>query len=463
VTARRLSDLSACFQGILPAMISTCSLEGEPNVTYLSQVHLLDEHRVALSCQFFNKTKKNVLANPYATVVVHDPVTFATWRLRLRYHHEETSGDLFDAMATRIQVIASHTGMAGVFRLISADVYDVLALDEVEGFLMPPDPLLDAVPTPVTGAGPLTELRGLQVVSERIARTDDLENLLATALTALDELFGFSHSMVLVPDDAGTRVVAIANRGYGGVCTGAEVPFGVGAIGAAASCRRMVRITGVGEEIRYGRAVRGRVAEDGGAARLVPEVPLPGLPDAQAQLALPLVAGERLVGILAVESRDPLHFDEWDEQYLRIVGSQIAMGIDRVQQADEESDAAPARSSSARAAKGGRTPRRFTYFREDDCVFVDGEYLVRSVPARILWRLLGAWSREGRTEFTNRELRMDASLGLPPVKDNLESRLILLRKRLAEKCSDLRMVPVRRGRFELVVDCAPELEERDGP
>ena len=462
MTACRLTDLSACFQGVVPAMISTCSLDGEPNVTYLSQVHLLDDNRVALSCQFFNKTKKNVLANPYATVVVHDPVTFATWRLRLRYHHEETSGELFDAMATRIQVIASHTGMAGVFRLISADVYDVLALDEVEGFLLPPDPLLDAVPTPVTGAGPLTELRGLQVVSERIARADDLEALLATALTALDELFGFSHSMVLVPDDAGTRVVAIASRGYGGQCAGAEVGFGVGAIGAAAECRRMVRITSVGEEMRYGRAVRGRVAKDGGAARLVPEVPLPGLPDAQAQLALPLVAGDRLVGVLAVESRDPLHFDEWDETYLKIVGSQIAIGIDRVQQADDDCDAA-APPSAKRVAARGRKERRFVYFREDDCVFVDGEYLVRSVPARILWRLLGWHVREGRTEFCNRELRMDSTLGLPPVKDNLESRLILLRKRLAEKCPDLRMVPVRRGRFELVVDCAPQLEERDRP
>jgi len=92
-------------------------------------------------------------------------------------------------------------------------------------------------------------------------------------------------------------------------------------------------------------------------------------------------------------------------------------------------------------------------------VFIDQDYLIKGVAGAILWRLLRCWQQEGRQDFSNRELRLDASLGLPDVADNLEARLILLQRRLAERASPMQIVKTGRGCFRLEVRAALNLVE----
>jgi adenylate cyclase len=451
----KLSTISRCFQGVIPSILASADANGLPNVAYVSQVHLVDDQHVALSQQFFNKTRRNLAENPSACAEVYEPLTMQAYRLRLRFLRSETSGPLFDSMKMRIEAIASHTGMEGVFRLIAADLFEVLRVEKVEGALTDADvPNEEVSPT-----GLRTEIRGLQLVSDRINRADDLETLLAATLDALDVYFGFSNTIVLLNDEATQRLITIACRGYGGG-VGAEVAMGEGLFGTVARERRVLRISGLDEGLRYGRAVRRSVMSDNTSRAVRPEIPLPGLADAQSMLILPLLIEDRLVGILAAESRDPLAFGEWDEAYLGVIANQIALGIDRVIDEDVaqvDDTPPPPRLTPPPPA---RTRHTLTYYRDDDCVFLNDEYLVKNVPGRILWKLLAEWKRQGRTAFTNRELRMDRGLGLPEVKDNLESRLILLRHRLREKCPDVQITPAGRGKFTLEIAADLELLER---
>ena len=454
-----LPDIWRAFQGLVPSIIATADGRGMPNVTYVSQVYLVDDRHVALSCQFFNKTRRNLDENPVACAEVVDPLTLQAYRLRLKFLRSEKSGPLFDTMSLRIDAIASQTGMTGIFRLIAAEVFEVVSADMVQGFLT--DPPAD-VRSGISLDGARTEMRGLQLVSERINRANDLESLLACVLHALEEFFAFSHTSVLLWDEQNRRVTTMASRGYGESGVGAEVALGDGVIGTVARERRLIRLTNLEADLRYGRAIRRESAA--GERALEAEIPLPGLKDAQSMLAIPLTVGGRLVGVIAAEDRDPMRFSEWHEAYLEIIGNQIALSIDRmIERGDETADAAAQNEAvpvAAAVAEICRAKRRLTYYRNDDAIFVDDEYLIRNIPARILWKVLGEQQRTGRTEFSNREMRVDSSLGLPPVKDNFESRLILLRHRLQQKCPDLQIVSTGRGRFALRAGAAIELVER---
>jgi adenylate cyclase len=448
-----LRGLHRCFQGILPSNLTTCSADGVPNTSPLSQAYLVDERHVALSCQFFNKTRKNLAENPYAELEVMDPLDLECHRLTVKFIRAETSGPLFDSMALRLDAIAALSGMQGVFKLRSADVFEVSAVERAPGLLQAAAE--DAVGPPAEG--PYEQLRALQILAQRINRARTMDDLFESVFAALEDAFGFQHAMLLVPDGSGQRLVTVAAHGYGeserGV--GAEVALGEGVIGTVAQQRKLLRIGNVESERNYHRTMRARSEA---ALPLRPEIPLPGLPDAHSQAALPLLVGEDLVGVLFLESPELLGFDHWSEPLLDIVGYQVAMGIDRLSSDDEPE---PVASAPAVTTPAPATRRRtFTLFRRDDCVFVDGEYLVRNVPGLVLWKLLAAFRDHGQTEFSNRELRLDPALKLPALRDNLESRLILLRKRLVAQCPDVRLVPVRRGRFALQVDAAIDLVEK---
>lgn len=455
----QLEDLWPCLQGMIPAALSTCSPDGTPNITFISQIYYVDAAHIAISHQFFNKTHRNVRENPLACAMMLDPRTLQAYRLQLRFEHSESSGPLFDSMSLQLQAIASHAGMTDVFRLRAADVYEVLRIEHVEGYTRLPTPPPSELPSRLFINQDLALLR---LLAERLNRSESLGDLLETALQLFDEWLGFHHAIILLADERNEKLFTIASRGYPENGVGSEVGFGEGLIGMVARAKRALRLSAIDHSLRYARAVRERAEAVTGAEAVCREIPLPGLPGAASQIAVPLMSRGRIVGILAVESTDPLAFMPREDTILTIAAAQLATGIEQLgRDVEESSPAAAPRPEPVRRAGTGPRSRNFCFFHADDCVFVDGEYLIRNVPGRILWRLLKQHRDEGRSEFTNRELRMDSWLGLPEIKDNLESRLILLRKRMEQKCPDVRLVTRGRGRFALKADAAIELSEKE--
>jgi hypothetical protein len=465
-----LESLATCFQGLLPAQLFTCSLEGIPNAAYLSHVDYVDSTHVALSFQFFNKSRRNISENPNALVIVVDPDTGQGWQLRLRYQRSETEGPLFERMALRIEAIASYCGLKGIFKLRAADIYEVRSIEPArETMGAAAQRSLDRH-LRAAAQSPVFTMKALQDVAQRIQRADCLESLVDSILEGLDESFGFKHSMILVPAEEPGVLVTIATRGYDENGAGAEVRVGEGIAGLVAEARKPIRISGLLRGMLYAYAMHhGNPAAD--PRKLRRQIPVPGLANPESQLGVPLLVRGELVGVLCLESEVRYRFHEEDKASIELLGNYLAIAIQNMQMRDstaptpppdaEKTAASPAvvpAPPQRPAAKGAR--REVVYYGADECILVDGEYLIRSLPARILWRLLSEFAQSGRAEFTNRELRLDKTLNLPEWKDNLESRLILLRRRLEQKCPEIRITPSARGRFRLELNCDVALSTR---
>jgi len=130
-------EIKSAMQGVIPSHVVTCSRDGTPNATAISQTYYVDPDHVALSHQFFNKTKRNLAENPRAMVWLISPETFDTWDLELEFDHSETSGPVFDAMDMQIEAIASMVGMKGIFKLRSADIFRVVSVTKTVGERIP--------------------------------------------------------------------------------------------------------------------------------------------------------------------------------------------------------------------------------------------------------------------------------------------------------------------------------------
>ncbi|MBA2279997.1 MAG: GAF domain-containing protein [Actinomycetota bacterium] len=458
----RLQDLARCFDGAIPVVLVTVSAAGVPNVTYLSKAHVVDHERIALSNQFLSKSARNLAEVPRGSLLIIEPTAHDEYRLDIAYERTERRGRVFDELKSEIDAIAAHTGMQEVFRLRAADIYRVTRIRQV-----PANERADgsAGTDPWTTRPPraTADVAGLGELCARIARCTDLDVLVKVTLDGLAELLSYEQSMLLLLDEGGRRLFTLASHGYEHEGVGSEVAVGEGVIGLAAERAAPVRVGNAHQIAKYARSVR-RSFEASGAIEPGREIELPGLPFADSRVAVPALALGQLVGVLAVEAVASAEFVAADEAALTVIASLVGTAIESIRAEERAASAgAPAKTSpsaSPMAGAAGAAPTTHVrFFAIDGSTFLDGDYVIKGVAGRLLWSLLRQYEREGRTEFTNREVRLDPTLALPDFRDNFESRLILLKRRLDEREATIRVEKTGRGRFRLAVTGNVRLDE----
>lgn len=459
MSALTLHGVRRILDGGIPPTLCSVSADGIPHVNLLSHVEYVDAGHVALTFQFFNHSRQNILATRRASLMVEDPRTGGGLALHLRYLRTETDGPVFERLRAKLAGIAAHSGMEAVFRLRGADIYAVLDIAP----LHPGAPLATLQPRCDLAAG-------ARAVSARLAECGELALLPQVAMDGLRRDLAVRHAMLWLLDPDRQTLYALASMGYAQQGIGAELPLAeAGLVGVAVREGVALRIGHMARMYRYGRTLH-QIATNQGWIDAQP-ITLPGLATPCSQLAVPLRARGRTVGALLVESESDQFFGYDDEDALAVLGAQLAQALVALQRAeldatspmpaDDQADGAG--QARPKAGRDAGPALHLRYFPRDGTIFIDDQYLIKGVAGAILWKIAHDAQRTGRWDFSTRELRLAGStLGLPDVQDNLGVRLLLLQRRLADWGGPLQIHRLRRGCYALTTTRAMRLETSDG-
>lgn len=149
-------------------------------------------------------------------------------------------------------------------------------------------------------------------IGRRVARLRGLDELLADSVEIIRQRFGLYHAQIYLVDPTGRSLTLTASTGEVGAKLleqGHRLSIGPGSInGVAASERRPVIVgdTSVSEIHRHN----------------------PLLPDTRSEAAVPLIAGERLVGVLDLQSAEPHAWAEADLPVYEALAGTLAVSIE---------------------------------------------------------------------------------------------------------------------------------------
>ncbi|MGH1363991.1 MAG: two-component regulator propeller domain-containing protein [Calditrichia bacterium] len=164
-------------------------------------------------------------------------------------------------------------------------------------------------------------------VGQRISSKLDLQSVLNEIVHAVRDAFDYYGVLLLISDENETTLTLEAITGVDseGMETGLSINFGEGLVGRAAATGLTQRSSDVSTDAHF--------------VRLSGEI-------TKSELAVPIKSGERVLGILDIQSDELATFDESDITAMEILSSHIAVAIENahlykgIRQAKEVADSA---------------------------------------------------------------------------------------------------------------------------
>jgi len=169
----------------------------------------------------------------------------------------------------------------------------------------------------------LRELGMLYEIGQRLQRLHTPESLAQEIVDALAEILGFDHGSVLLIDES----------------TGELSNFALSEKGQDADFIKAEEARIRAYNLRLGRGITGWVAQHGESVRTAnaPDDPryLPVREDIVSELCVPLRIGDKVIGVINVESIVANAYTEGDQRMLETVASQIAIAIQNARLYDD--------------------------------------------------------------------------------------------------------------------------------
>lgn len=147
-------------------------------------------------------------------------------------------------------------------------------------------------------------------VSRRLSTILDRQELVTTVVEQVQQAFDYYHAHIYLFDETGKNLIMVGGTGEAGqkmLANKHQIAAGKGLVGRAGQTANAVLVPDVSQEAGW--------------------LPNPLLPDTKAEMAVPILSGQEVLGVLDVQHNIVGGLDQTDADLLRSIANQVAVAL----------------------------------------------------------------------------------------------------------------------------------------